>query len=178
MNARETIVEMSARFGERAPQVAQGDDFVAENFAELRAAGMLAAAVPAELGGRGMEVPELAEMLKTMARVDLLQRNDVRFVPAHEIDNAMEIADAVRPDAAMNVPGQDADGWSAGGQARLLSLVASTCKPSDRASQVAIIAASRMSSDAVGWRRISTIWSPRNEITVRPGSSPKNVPTR
>ncbi len=68
MNARETIVEMSARFGERAPQLAAGDAFVAENFAELRDAGMLAAAVPAELGGRGMEVPELAEMLKTMAR--------------------------------------------------------------------------------------------------------------
>jgi alkylation response protein AidB-like acyl-CoA dehydrogenase len=68
MNARETVVEMSARFGERAPKVAQGDDFVAENFAELRAAGMLAAAVPVEFGGRGMEVPELAEMLKTLAR--------------------------------------------------------------------------------------------------------------
>lgn len=68
MNARETVVEMSARFGERTPQLAQGDEFVAENFDELRASGLLAAAVPAELGGRGMEVPELADMLKTMAR--------------------------------------------------------------------------------------------------------------
>jgi alkylation response protein AidB-like acyl-CoA dehydrogenase len=67
MNARETIVEMSARFGERTRQLADGDDFVKENFDELRASGLFAAGVPAELGGRGMEIPELAEMLRTMA---------------------------------------------------------------------------------------------------------------
>jgi alkylation response protein AidB-like acyl-CoA dehydrogenase len=67
MNARETVAEMSARFGARAPEMAQGDDFVAANFEELRASGLLAAGVPAELGGKGMEIPELAEMLKTMA---------------------------------------------------------------------------------------------------------------
>jgi alkylation response protein AidB-like acyl-CoA dehydrogenase len=67
MNAREPISEMIARFGERAPALEHSDDFVAANYDELRASGMLAAAVPAELGGKGMEVPELAEMLKTMA---------------------------------------------------------------------------------------------------------------
>jgi len=59
---------MIARFGARVPQLADSDDFVAENYEELRACGMLAAAVPAELGGKGMEIAELAEMLKTMAR--------------------------------------------------------------------------------------------------------------
>jgi alkylation response protein AidB-like acyl-CoA dehydrogenase len=68
MNAREAVAEMNVRFAERVPETAQGDEFVAENFDELRASGLLAAAVPTELGGRGMEVPELAEMLKTMAR--------------------------------------------------------------------------------------------------------------
>jgi alkylation response protein AidB-like acyl-CoA dehydrogenase len=68
MNARETVVEMSARFGERVPQMADSDAFVAANYDELRASGLLAAGVPRELGGQGMELPELAEMLKTMAR--------------------------------------------------------------------------------------------------------------
>ena len=68
MNAREQVGEMIARFGARVPQIADSDDFVAENYEELRACGMLAAAVPAELGGKGMEIAELAEMLKTMAR--------------------------------------------------------------------------------------------------------------
>jgi alkylation response protein AidB-like acyl-CoA dehydrogenase len=67
MNARETVSEMSARFGARAPEMKDSDDFVAANFEELRASGLLAAGVPAELGGKGMEIPELAEMLKTMA---------------------------------------------------------------------------------------------------------------
>lgn len=68
MNAREAVLEMSARFAARVPALAEGDEFVAANYEELRASGMLAAGVPGELGGQGMELPELAEMLKTMAR--------------------------------------------------------------------------------------------------------------
>ena len=67
MNASEPISEMIARFGARAPELEHSDDFVAANYDELRASGMLAAAVPDELGGQGMQVPELAEMLRTMA---------------------------------------------------------------------------------------------------------------
>lgn len=68
MNARETVSEMIARFGARAPGLEHSDAFVAENYDELRASGMLAAGVPAELGGQGMEIPELSEMLRNMAR--------------------------------------------------------------------------------------------------------------
>ena len=68
MNAREAVHEMFGRFGARAPELEHSDDFVAANYEELRTSGMLAAAVPAELGGQGMEVPELADMLTTMAR--------------------------------------------------------------------------------------------------------------
>ena len=68
MNAREQVGEMIARFGSRVPEMADSDDFVVEHYDELRASGMLAAAVPAELGGKGMEIAELSEMLKTMAR--------------------------------------------------------------------------------------------------------------
>jgi acyl-CoA dehydrogenase len=59
---------MIARFGVRAPELEHSDEFVAANYDELKASGMFAAAVPAELGGLGMEVPELAQMLNTMAR--------------------------------------------------------------------------------------------------------------
>jgi alkylation response protein AidB-like acyl-CoA dehydrogenase len=68
MNAREPIAEMSARFAARVAGLADTDDFVAENFEDLRASGLLAAGVPRELGGLGMEIPELAEMLKDLAR--------------------------------------------------------------------------------------------------------------
>jgi alkylation response protein AidB-like acyl-CoA dehydrogenase len=68
MNAREPVAELSGRFGARAIDTAEGDDFVAGNYEELRACGLLAAAVPAELGGRGMEIAELAAMLATFAR--------------------------------------------------------------------------------------------------------------
>ena len=68
MNAREQIHEMFARFGERGPQLQDSDEFVTANYEELKASGLYAAAVPVELGGMGMEVPELAQMLNTMAR--------------------------------------------------------------------------------------------------------------
>lgn len=68
MNAREPIAELSARFAARAAELAEGDEFVAENFEDLRAAGLLAAGVPQELGGRGMELPALAAMLNALAR--------------------------------------------------------------------------------------------------------------
>ena len=42
--------------------------YVAENFAELKARGVLAAGVPAELGGGGASYPELCEMLRVLAR--------------------------------------------------------------------------------------------------------------
>lgn len=68
MNAREQFHEMTGRFAERVPQLEHSDEFVAANYEELKASGLFAAAVPAELGGLGMEVPELAQMLNTMAR--------------------------------------------------------------------------------------------------------------
>ena len=44
------------------------DRFVAENYARLRAAGLVEAGVPVEHGGGGAEVAELAEMLRILAR--------------------------------------------------------------------------------------------------------------
>lgn len=58
---------LSALFAERAASHDESDEFVAENYVELRAAGFLDAGVPAELGGGGKSVAELAEMLRILA---------------------------------------------------------------------------------------------------------------
>jgi alkylation response protein AidB-like acyl-CoA dehydrogenase len=54
-------------FARRAAEAADEDRFVAENFAELRTAGLFEAGVPVELGGGGADVDELAAMLRTLA---------------------------------------------------------------------------------------------------------------
>lgn len=44
------------------------DAFVSENYALLKGAQLMSAGVPSELAGDGLEVPELARLLTTMAR--------------------------------------------------------------------------------------------------------------
>jgi alkylation response protein AidB-like acyl-CoA dehydrogenase len=65
---RTTVAALAAGFAERAARLDEGDDFVAENYRELKASGLYAAGVPRELGGEGLELEELCEMLRTMAR--------------------------------------------------------------------------------------------------------------
>lgn len=55
------LVERAARFDE-------DDRFVADNYAVLKEAGLVQAAVPLELGGGGAGIAELCEMLRIMAR--------------------------------------------------------------------------------------------------------------
>lgn len=54
-------------FARRAEERTDEDAFVAENFADLKAAGLVEAGVPAELGGGGAAPDELAAMLRTLA---------------------------------------------------------------------------------------------------------------
>jgi alkylation response protein AidB-like acyl-CoA dehydrogenase len=71
MNARAdwrtTLATLTPAFAERAAQLDESDEFVAENYRELKASGLLAAGVPKELGGEGLELGELCELLRTMA---------------------------------------------------------------------------------------------------------------
>jgi len=62
------LLELCPRFAERAPVVDAGDRFVADNFTELEAHGLMAAGVPQELGGMGASHAELCEMLRVIAR--------------------------------------------------------------------------------------------------------------
>ena len=63
-----TAERLGPAFAARAEAADEGDGFVAENFAELKEAGLVEAGVPSELGGRGADIDALAEMLKVLAR--------------------------------------------------------------------------------------------------------------
>jgi len=54
-------------FAAKAGEFDESDGFVAENYEAIRAAGLLAAAVPEELGGMGTPYPELCDMLRILA---------------------------------------------------------------------------------------------------------------
>jgi alkylation response protein AidB-like acyl-CoA dehydrogenase len=59
--------ELGPIFARRASETADEDSFVADNFAMLKTAGLVEAGVPAELGGGGADVDELAAMLRALA---------------------------------------------------------------------------------------------------------------
>ncbi|MGH7888775.1 MAG: acyl-CoA dehydrogenase family protein, partial [Candidatus Binatia bacterium] len=54
-------------FAARAAAADEGERFVTENFAELKAHGLISAGVPVELGGLGASHAELCEMLRVLA---------------------------------------------------------------------------------------------------------------
>lgn len=54
-------------FARRAAEVDETDTFVAENYEALKAAGLIEAGVPKELGGGGHDVDALAAMLRELA---------------------------------------------------------------------------------------------------------------
>jgi alkylation response protein AidB-like acyl-CoA dehydrogenase len=58
---------LAAAFDARAGEHDDHDRFVADNYAVLKAEGLVAAGVPAALGGAGAEVRDLAAMLRTLA---------------------------------------------------------------------------------------------------------------
>lgn len=59
---------LGQEFAKRTVEMDETDTFVAENYAALKAAGLVEAGVPAELGGGGHSVDELAAMLRELAR--------------------------------------------------------------------------------------------------------------
>jgi alkylation response protein AidB-like acyl-CoA dehydrogenase len=65
---RLTVSGLAEGFAARAAEADENEEFVADNYAELKAAGLLAAGVPAELGGGGLELRQLCEMLRTFGQ--------------------------------------------------------------------------------------------------------------
>src|SRR5687767_7167237 len=66
-SAVEIAGELGPLFARRAAEATDEDRFVADNFATLKASGLVEAGVPAALGGGGADVDELAAMLRTLA---------------------------------------------------------------------------------------------------------------
>ena len=60
----DTARTLAGSFGEKAAAHDNSDAFVAENYASLKDAGLIAAGVPAELGGGGVDIRTLCEMLR------------------------------------------------------------------------------------------------------------------
>lgn len=61
------VRKLGPRFAERAGHHDSLDRFVADNYADLRAAGLFAAPIPQELGGGGASYPELCEIIRNLA---------------------------------------------------------------------------------------------------------------
>jgi alkylation response protein AidB-like acyl-CoA dehydrogenase len=68
----ETVSEIASRlapgFAANAAKADEGDRFVADNYKALKGAGLVEAGVPVELGGRGAEIAELCDMIRTIAQ--------------------------------------------------------------------------------------------------------------
>lgn len=63
-----TILDaLEPRFAARAAWADEGDRFVGKNFAELKGQGLIAAGVPAELGGLGATYADLCEMIRRIS---------------------------------------------------------------------------------------------------------------
>jgi alkylation response protein AidB-like acyl-CoA dehydrogenase len=61
------VAQLMPRFAQRAAQADADDAFVAANYADLKSSDLIAAAVPAELGGLGAGHADLCEMLRRIA---------------------------------------------------------------------------------------------------------------
>ncbi|MEU8803951.1 acyl-CoA dehydrogenase family protein [Spirillospora sp. NPDC048819] len=62
--------DLAGPFAERAAAHDEENTFPHENFADLRAAGLLRLSVPAELGGLGATLPEILPVLERLAAAD------------------------------------------------------------------------------------------------------------
>ena len=60
--------ELGSIFARRANETTDEDKFVEDNFELLKSSRLIEAGVPAELGGGGAEIDELAAMLRTLGR--------------------------------------------------------------------------------------------------------------
>jgi len=66
-SAADIAKKLVPKLAEASARLDQEDGFIGEHYPLLKQAGLLSAGVPVEFGGKGAEVPELCEMLRTLA---------------------------------------------------------------------------------------------------------------
>ena len=76
-----TLAELAPRLEATEKRSDQAKEYVADNMALLREHGFFGLAVPSELGGAGLLPAELAEFLRTLARIS--QRDGADHGHAH-----------------------------------------------------------------------------------------------
>src|ERR1700722_11258711 len=64
---KENLARLAPAFAERAAAYDDSDGFVAENYADLRAAKLFSALVPQELGGSGLPYSEVCALIRGLA---------------------------------------------------------------------------------------------------------------
>lgn len=65
---RRALNELGPRFAERAAEYDSSDEFVAENYAEMREARLFSALVPTEFGGAGVSYSEVCSLIRSLGR--------------------------------------------------------------------------------------------------------------
>lgn len=103
----ETLIQKSERLSRAFASHAAGHDadgsFVADNYEALRSAGFMEAGVPAELGGGGADLAELAEMLRLLAHgcsstaLAFAMHTHQVAIPAWRWRNTPDVRPAVEP---------------------------------------------------------------------------------
>lgn len=99
----ETAAHLAQDFATRAAAHDIEGSFVAENYIALRSAGLVAAAVPRELGGGGADGAEMAEVLRILAKgcgstaLAFAMHTHNVLVPAWRWTHTPEVRPAVEP---------------------------------------------------------------------------------
>jgi alkylation response protein AidB-like acyl-CoA dehydrogenase len=68
MNWLNLAESLGGQFAAKEVEADENDQFVAENIAQLKASGLVAAGVPAELGGGGASFSDLCAVLRSLGR--------------------------------------------------------------------------------------------------------------
>lgn len=98
-----TAARLSLTFADRAARHDAESRFVAENYEDIRAAGLIEAGVPSELGGGGAQLPELSEMLRLLAHgcgstaLAFAMHTHQVAIPAWRWRNTPDVRPAVEP---------------------------------------------------------------------------------
>src|SRR5262245_47731881 len=65
---RRVLNELGPKFAKRAAGYDNSDEFVSENYAEMREAKLFSALVPTELGGGGVSYSEVCSLIRGLGR--------------------------------------------------------------------------------------------------------------